>query len=249
MKWCKIEMQKIYNAVLEELGALGNSLAGLLDDGIGVIFDRASEVVVVPHLTALFTADRIHDISLITSLRVRWRAWSPRVAHARPPPPVRRRRDARAPGARDQRGVGTRSILFVLSFTNITYSVKVRRKLALPNLRRRPATDPELGFSSAKTILNNVSGEARDGEIMAVMGASGSEKSTLIDALANRMAKGSVKGSITLNGEQLESRMLKVISAYVMQDDLLFPMLTVEETLMFCREHCQSQRKSSSCKP
>ncbi|KAG6395300.1 hypothetical protein SASPL_145942 [Salvia splendens] len=146
-------------------------------------------------------------------------------------------------------GVGTRSILFVLSFTNITYSVKVRRKLALPNLRRRPATDPELGFSSAKTILNNVSGEARDGEIMAVMGASGSEKSTLIDALANRMAKGSVKGSITLNGEQLESRMLKVISAYVMQDDLLFPMLTVEETLMFCREHCQSQRKSSSCKP
>ncbi|KAJ4719782.1 ABC transporter G family member [Melia azedarach] len=30
--------------------------------------------------------------------------------------------------------------------------------------------------------------------------------------------------------------MLKVISAYVMQDDLLFPMLTVEETLMFAAE-------------
>nr|QVT92311.1 ABC transporter [Salvia miltiorrhiza] len=133
-----------------------------------------------------------------------------------------------------------RSIPFVLSFSNITYSIKVRRKLALPSLlRRRPAADPESGgtaFSSTKTILNDISGEARDGEIMAVMGASGSGKSTLIDALANRMAKGSVKGAVTLNGEQLESRLLKVISAYVMQDDLLFPMLTVEETLMFAAE-------------
>ncbi|RYR50994.1 hypothetical protein Ahy_A06g026059 isoform H [Arachis hypogaea] len=71
---------------------------------------------------------------------------------------------------------------------------------------------------------------------MAVLGASGSGKSTLIDALADRISKESLKGSITLNGDVLESRMLKVISAYVMQDDLLFPMLTVEETLMFSAE-------------
>lgn len=110
---------------------------------------------------------------------------------------------------------------FVLRFSNLTYSVKVRRKL------RQAQT---------KTLLNDISGEARDGEIMAVLGASGSGKSTLIDALANRIAKGSLKGKITLNGEPLESRLLKVISAYVMQDDLLFPMLTVEETLMFAAE-------------
>ncbi|KAL0376976.1 UNVERIFIED_CONTAM: ABC transporter G family member 1 [Sesamum calycinum] len=103
----------------------------------------------------------------------------------------------------------------------------------------RRAADPVSGetlSSGTKTILCDISGEARDGEIMAVMGASGSGKSTLIDALANRMAKGSVKGSVKLNGEELESRLLKVISAYVMQDDLLFPMLTVEETLMFAAE-------------
>ncbi|RVX13818.1 ABC transporter G family member 1 [Vitis vinifera] len=87
-----------------------------------------------------------------------------------------------------------------------------------------------------KTLLNDISGEARDGEILAVLGASGSGKSTLIDALANRIAKGSLKGAVTLNGEALESRLLKVISAYVMQDDLLYPMLTVEETLMFAAE-------------
>ncbi|KAF2295895.1 hypothetical protein GH714_034985 [Hevea brasiliensis] len=99
--------------------------------------------------------------------------------------------------------------------------------------------DPVAGesmFTTTKTLLNDISGEARDGEILAVLGASGSGKSTLIDALANRISKESLKGTITLNDEVLGSRMLKVISAYVMQDDLLFPMLTVEETLMFAAE-------------
>ncbi|XVE69028.1 hypothetical protein DITRI_Ditri09bG0116800 [Diplodiscus trichospermus] len=137
-----------------------------------------------------------------------------------------------------------RPIPFVLSFNNLTYNVKVRRKMQLPGcLRRRDrsasAGDPLAGdsyFTRTKTLLNDISGEARDGEILAVLGASGSGKSTLIDALANRIAKGSLKGNVTLNCETLESRMLKVISAYVMQDDLLFPMLTVEETLMFAAE-------------
>ncbi|KAB2085008.1 hypothetical protein ES319_A05G373000v1 [Gossypium barbadense] len=142
-----------------------------------------------------------------------------------------------------------RPIPFVLSFNNLTYSAKVPRKMALPGLFRRrggsAAADaaivgnPLAGdsyFTRTKTLLNDISGEARDGEILAVLGASGSGKSTLIDALANRIAKGSLKGNITLKGEALESRMLKVISAYVMQDDLLFPMLTVEETLMFAAE-------------
>ncbi|XP_027111111.1 ABC transporter G family member 6-like [Coffea arabica] len=145
-------------------------------------------------------------------------------------------------------GMEPRSLPFVLSFTNLTYSVKISRKMGLPAIFSRsrhhlPATttateptDGETLFTKTKVLLNDISGEARDGEIMAVLGASGSGKSTLIDALANRIAKESLKGTITLNGEQLESRLLKVISAYVMQDDLLYPMLTVEETLMFAAE-------------
>ncbi|ONI03234.1 hypothetical protein PRUPE_6G246200 [Prunus persica] len=130
---------------------------------------------------------------------------------------------------------------FVLSFTNLTYSVKVRRKVNLiPSCFGANSTTAEvkLGSSNANTkvLLNGISGEAREGELMAVLGASGSGKSTLIDALADRISKDSLKGSITLNGEALDSRLLKVISAYVMQDDLLFPMLTVEETLMFSAE-------------
>ncbi|KAK7270109.1 hypothetical protein RIF29_23017 [Crotalaria pallida] len=141
-----------------------------------------------------------------------------------------------------------RAVPFVLSFSNLTYSVKIPWKLSFsaifPNRRHHVgaaavAEEPTVGermFARTKTLLNDISGEARDGEIMAVLGASGSGKSTLIDALANRIAKGRLKGTVALNGEALESRLLKVISAYVMQDDLLFPMLTVEETLTFAAE-------------
>ncbi|CAL4938834.1 unnamed protein product [Urochloa decumbens] len=128
---------------------------------------------------------------------------------------------------------------FVLKFTDLTYSVKQRKKgPCLPALPfSRGSVDPaEAEAPRMKTLLDNISGEAREGEIMAVLGASGSGKSTLIDALANRIVKESLHGSVTLNGESLDSNLLKVISAYVMQDDLLYPMLTVEETLMFAAE-------------
>ncbi|KZV26145.1 ABC transporter G family member 20 [Dorcoceras hygrometricum] len=130
---------------------------------------------------------------------------------------------------------------FTLSFHNLTYSVKIRRA----SFRSRGGSnvcEPSSGTLAAgnksrtRVLLNDISGEARDGEILAVLGASGSGKSTLIDALANRISRDSLNGTISLNGEVLESKLLKAISAYVMQDDLLFPMLTVEETLMFSAE-------------
>ncbi|KAK8593336.1 hypothetical protein V6N13_043069 [Hibiscus sabdariffa] len=129
-----------------------------------------------------------------------------------------------------------RPVPFVLSFNNLTYNVKVPRKMGLPGFLRRKGGSADTDFTRTKTLLNDISGVARDGQIMAVLGASGSGKSTLIDALAGRIAKESLKGEVTLNGEALESRMLKRISAYVMQDDMLYPMLTVEETLMFAAE-------------
>ncbi|KAF8091780.1 hypothetical protein N665_0436s0042 [Sinapis alba] len=127
---------------------------------------------------------------------------------------------------------------FVLSFKDLTYSVKIKKKFnPLPCCGNSSSDgDGDDMEMNTKTLLNGISGEAKEGKMMAVLGASGSGKSTLIDALANRIAKESLHGSITLNGEVLESSLHKVISAYVMQDDLLFPMLTVEETLMFSAE-------------
>ncbi|KAK1271603.1 ABC transporter G family member 20 [Acorus gramineus] len=147
----------------------------------------------------------------------------------------------------------TDALPFVLSFIDLTYSVKNNR-LSRSKKTSRLTSDDDTPSSAVakdpktKVLLDSVSGEARDGEILAVLGASGSGKSTLIDALANRISRESLGGRVTLNGEPLESRMLKVISAYVMQDDLLFPMLTVEETLLFSAEFRLPRSLSSSKK-
>ncbi|WOL04743.1 ABC transporter G family member 5-like [Canna indica] len=147
----------------------------------------------------------------------------------------------------------SRPLPFVLAFSNLTYSVKRPKKMSLFR-KNRLAMDPAAGlvpseaYARTKTLLNSISGEAREGEIFAVLGASGSGKSTLIDALANRIARESLQGSCTLNGEKLDGRLLKVISAYVMQDDLLYPMLTVEETLMFSAEFRLPRSLSASKK-
>ncbi|KAG9453725.1 hypothetical protein H6P81_006629 [Aristolochia fimbriata] len=73
------------------------------------------------------------------------------------------------------------------------------------------------GTTELKTLLDDVSGQAHDGEVLAVLGTSGFGKSTLIDGLAKRISRNSLKGTMTLNGENLESRLLKLISAYVIR--------------------------------
>ncbi|KAL1201275.1 ABC transporter G family member 19 [Cardamine amara subsp. amara] len=128
----------------------------------------------------------------------------------------------------DVETLSVKPVPFVLAFNNLAYDVTLRRRF---DFSRRKSS------CSVKTLLDDVSGKACDGDILAVLGASGAGKSTLIDALAGRVAEGSLRGTVTLNGEKvLQSRLLKVISAYVMQDDLLFPMLTVKETLTFASE-------------
>ncbi|KAI3851007.1 hypothetical protein MKX03_014432 [Papaver bracteatum] len=126
---------------------------------------------------------------------------------------------------------------FVLRFNNLSYSInihkpmRVHRMLSMNNATRVINTS-----SNQQLLLNDISGEAREGESFAILGPSGSGKTTLIDALANKISRDSLRGSVTMNGETLDPGVLKTISAYVMQDDLLFPRLTVEETLLFSAE-------------
>ncbi|KAI4319555.1 hypothetical protein MLD38_033140 [Melastoma candidum] len=107
-----------------------------------------------------------------------------------------------------------------LKFTDITY------KVVLKGLT--PSQEKE------KDILNGITGAVNPGEVLALMGPSGSGKTTLLSVLGGRLqGKSSITGgSITYN-DQTYSKFLKSRIGFVTQDDILFPHLTVKETLTY----------------
>ncbi|KAG7969650.1 hypothetical protein I3843_07G041800 [Carya illinoinensis] len=111
-----------------------------------------------------------------------------------------------------------------LEFSSLKYTVTKKMKVEGRQLNQEV------------DLLNMITGYAPKGCITAVMGPSGAGKSTLLDGLAGRIARGSLKGRVSLDGVEMSPGLIKRTSAYIMQDDRLFPMLTVYETLMFAAD-------------
>ncbi|XP_012466955.1 ABC transporter G family member 22 isoform X1 [Gossypium raimondii] len=86
--------------------------------------------------------------------------------------------------------------------------------------------------SEERDILNGISGDVSPGEVVALMGPSGSGKTTLLNILGGRLTHSAVAGSVTYN-DQPYSKFLKSRIGFVTQDDVLFPHLTVKETLTY----------------
>ncbi|VVA15328.1 PREDICTED: ABC transporter [Prunus dulcis] len=103
-----------------------------------------------------------------------------------------------------------------LKFTDVTY------KIILKGMRT----------SGEKDILNGITGSVHPGEVLALMGPSGSGKTSLLNLLGGRAVQANVTGSITYN-DQTYSKFLKSRIGFVTQDDVLFPHLTVKETLTY----------------
>ncbi|KAJ6868384.1 ABC transporter G family member 16 [Populus alba x Populus x berolinensis] len=95
-----------------------------------------------------------------------------------------------------------------LEFKNLSYSVMKKQK------------KDGVWITKEAYLLNDISGQG--GEIMAI--------------IAGRIAKGSLEGSVRIDGKPISTSHMKMISSYVMQDDQLFPALTVFETFMFAAE-------------
>uniref|UniRef100_A0A7N0RGM0 ABC transporter domain-containing protein n=1 Tax=Kalanchoe fedtschenkoi TaxID=63787 RepID=A0A7N0RGM0_KALFE len=86
--------------------------------------------------------------------------------------------------------------------------------------------------SEGKDIINGISGSVSPGEVLALMGPSGSGKTTLLNLLGGRLNPAGQGGSVTYN-DQPYSKFLKSRIGFVTQDDVLFPHLTVKETLTY----------------
>ncbi|XP_047322116.1 ABC transporter G family member 25 [Impatiens glandulifera] len=127
-----------------------------------------------------------------------------------------------------------------LQFIEVCYKIKLEKTKS--NIGRllssSSSSDPTAASNiGERTILNGITGMVSPGQILAILGPSGSGKSTLLTALAGRLQgvndEYSLTGSILINGQKPSKQILRR-TGFVSQDDILFPHLTVRETLLFC---------------
>ena len=88
-----------------------------------------------------------------------------------------------------------------LEFKEIAYDVKIKK-------------------NETKSILKNINGCFKSGELTAVLGPSGAGKSSLLNILAgyNSTVNGIISGKVLVNGAERNLRTFRKISCYIMQD-------------------------------
>ncbi|KAK5994194.1 putative ABC transporter ATP-binding protein/permease [Cladobotryum mycophilum] len=89
--------------------------------------------------------------------------------------------------------------------------------------------------SYLKILLHGVTADLQPGSLTAIIGGSGSGKTTLLDTIAQRVnsSRLSYEGLTTFNGKV---GVHNIRHAYVIQQDILLPTLTVRETLRYAAE-------------
>ena len=116
------------------------------------------------------------------------------------------------------------SVASVLPFDPMT--------VAWHDLKYTVQLNKNLGGGS-KVLLQGISGMARPGRLLSLMGASGAGKSTLLDVIAGRKTAGAKEGDILLNGFPTEAKSFARLTAYCEQQDIHNSFATVAEALHF----------------
>ena len=96
--------------------------------------------------------------------------------------------------------------------------------------------DINFRFPNSDNGMHDLSFTLHNGELLAIMGGSGTGKTTLLSLL-----NGSLKpqeGTITINGHSIEEPAAKSLIGFVPQDDLLIEELTVYQNLWFTAKFC-----------
>ena len=96
--------------------------------------------------------------------------------------------------------------------------------------------DINFRFPNSDNGMHDLSFSLRNGELLAIMGGSGTGKTTLLSLL-----NGSLKpqeGTITINGHSITEPEAKSLIGFVPQDDLLIEELTVYQNLWFTAKFC-----------
>lgn len=119
---------------------------------------------------------------------------------------------------------------FKIRAKNLSYKLPVKKSY---RQRFDLCWSEESTNETDKYILKNVDCEAKPGEMTAVAGPSGAGKTTLLEILAGYICQSKVSGHVLVNDQAMNTMHFRRLSSYVTQDEALFPLLTVEETLIY----------------
>ncbi|KHN09390.1 Pleiotropic drug resistance protein 1 [Glycine soja] len=121
-----------------------------------------------------------------------------------------------------QRGMVLPFEPYSITFDEVTYAVDMPQEM-----RNRGVAEENL------VLLKGVSGTFRSGVLTALMGITGTGKTTLMDVLAGRKTGGYVGGNIKISGYRKKQETFARISGYCEQNDIHSPHVTVYESLLY----------------
>ena len=96
--------------------------------------------------------------------------------------------------------------------------------------------DINFRFPNSDNGMHDLSFTLRNGELLAIMGGSGTGKTTLLSLLNGTLIP--QHGTITINGHSITEPAAKALIGYVPQDDLLIEELTVYQNLWYTAKLC-----------
>ena len=115
----------------------------------------------------------------------------------------------------------------ILTWTNVTVALSPPSTFCnrLRNIPQKPD----------RILLNDLSGIARPGQILAIMGTSGVGKTTLLRVLSGQDDSQSTKGNIYVDGHIInrEQRLTGNTIGHVEQNELFIETMSLEEHLIF----------------
>lgn len=114
--------------------------------------------------------------------------------------------------------------LFYLTWENVDLKINIKKGNCFK------------GKKKSMYVLKNISGYAKSGECLAIMGGSGAGKSTLLNIISGKLKKSSkmeLKGKILLNGHPMDYNKYKNIIGFVLQTDIFLESMTVKEIFKF----------------
>ncbi|ESO86760.1 hypothetical protein LOTGIDRAFT_128361 [Lottia gigantea] len=126
-----------------------------------------------------------------------------------------------------------------LNIVNLSYKVKETQGAWYEGLCFRPTVE--------KTVLKNIDMSLNSGEVTAIIGSSGSGKTSLLDVVSQR-CDGQVMGDIYFKNYRCDQNLMKSCTSYVMQADRLFSHLTVRESLRYTANFCLPRKMSRTAR-